>query len=323
MVYTVDSKAFDSSWNLLVIIASQTMASLFFYGVYVSLFLLSLYTLSRRKTAGAKLLITASCLMAIVGSTQMALDLAMTVEAARLHQEVVHTPVSNEHGLIMLPLLMTLPVLGTARNLTMLMNNFITDLFFLYRCYVIWEFSKEPIILPVLLMLSTLVMGILYCAPRTGFRELRVPYILGAATNLVLTVSTAGRILWIRCEASHVTLDNTFRSRYNRAIGVILESGALYCLTVIFVLIGDSLNIEIFHIGYGIGQQLLNIIPTFTLVYIGLTKSGNNLRIESSRNVSSDQRKLVPLMQPNEPLSFPEVLHITKEGTEDTEVEDI
>ncbi|KAF7333311.1 hypothetical protein MVEN_02346000 [Mycena venus] len=307
MSYTVDSKVFDASWNGLVSYASQTMVALFFYGIYVNLFLLSLYTLSRRKTAGTKILIAASCLMAIVGSIQTAIDVALTVEAARLHREIVHTQVSNEHGSRIQPLLPTSMLgLDMAQNFMFPINNFVTDLFFLYRCYVIWGFSKKPLILPVLLMLSTLVMGILLCVPRNGVRDLRVPYILGAATNLVLTALTAGRILWIRREASHVVLDNAFRSRYNRAIGIILESGAIYCLAVTFVVISESLNDEIFIIGFGIGQQLLNIIPTFTLVYIGLGKSGDNPLVE---NVSSGQgnttRKTVHPEQPTGRSSFP------------------
>jgi hypothetical protein len=91
-------------------------------GIYVNLFLLSLYTLSHRKTAGTKRLIAASWLMAIIGSTQMALDVAATAEAARLHQEVVDTQISNQHGLMMLPLWATLSVLETAKNLTFAIN---------------------------------------------------------------------------------------------------------------------------------------------------------------------------------------------------------
>ncbi|KAJ7656579.1 hypothetical protein B0H17DRAFT_1337967, partial [Mycena rosella] len=151
MSYTVDSTVFDISWYLLVSNASETMVSLLLYGVYVNLFLLSLYTLSRRKTAGTKPLMVASCIMAIVGSTQMAIDVAVTTEAARFHQQIVHTQVLNEYGLMMLPLSMTLPVLYIAQEVTFVINNFITDLFFLYRCYVIWGFSKKPIILPMLL----------------------------------------------------------------------------------------------------------------------------------------------------------------------------
>ncbi|KAJ7879152.1 hypothetical protein B0H13DRAFT_1892377 [Mycena leptocephala] len=73
----------------------------------------------------------------------------------------------------------------------------------------------------------------------------------------------------------HVGL-NTLCSRYNTAIAIILESGAVYCAAPIFLLITLSLenvhlNAQLYSIiGLGIVQQLINIIPTFTLVYIRL-----------------------------------------------------
>ncbi|KAJ7933041.1 hypothetical protein B0H13DRAFT_1856641 [Mycena leptocephala] len=67
---------------------------------------------------------------------------------------------------------------------------------------------------------------------------------LAAATNLVLTALTA----------SHVGFDRTLRSRYNMAIGIILESGAIYCITAIFlVIIASQYEPEIYNIGIGIG----------------------------------------------------------------------
>src|ERR1700761_6761475 len=85
-------------------------------GVYVNLFLLSLRTLSRRKTAGTKVLMVASCMLAAIGSTQMALDVASAVSAARLLQQIVHSEVVDEQGLITLLSLSTLPALETAEG---------------------------------------------------------------------------------------------------------------------------------------------------------------------------------------------------------------
>lgn len=93
-------------------------------GVYVNLFLLSLRTLSRRKTAGTKFLMVASCMMAVVGSTQMAVDVAVAVAAARLLQQLVHSEVVNEQGLIILPLFgLTLPALETGQAVTFTINK--------------------------------------------------------------------------------------------------------------------------------------------------------------------------------------------------------
>ncbi|KAF8187928.1 hypothetical protein K438DRAFT_2019442 [Mycena galopus ATCC 62051] len=269
MQYTVDSEIFNLGWYFQVTNLSLTAVSLALYGIYVNLFLLSLYTLSLRKTAATKILMVASCMMAVVGSTQMALDVSLTVAAARLLQQIVHSEVVNELGLKTLLLLeWTVPALQTAKNVTFTINNFITDFIFLYRCYVIWGHNKKAIILPALLMLSTFAVGIL--PPGTAVSDVRIPFSLGAATTIVLTALTGGRILWIRHAASHVALDRKFRSRCKRAIVLILESGAVYCTAAIFLVISAPLNREIYSVGYGIGQQVLNIIPTFTLVYVGL-----------------------------------------------------
>ncbi|KAJ7775858.1 hypothetical protein B0H14DRAFT_3588132 [Mycena olivaceomarginata] len=246
------------------------------------------------KTAGTKLLMVASCMMAVVGSTQMAVDVAIAVAAARLLQQLVHSEVVNEQGLIILPLFeLTLPALETGQAVTFTINKF--HFRWLYRCYVIWG-HKKAIILPALLMLSTFVavVGIVACV--NDVTDTRIPLILGAATNLVLTALTvlsgrpAGRIFWIRRAASHVALGSTFRSRYNRAIGLIVESGAVYCIVAMFLVISSSLNREIFSIGVGIGQQLMNIIPTFTLVYVGRNNTGDNTSAESSCRMPSNQR---------------------------------
>ncbi|KAF7333326.1 hypothetical protein MVEN_02347900 [Mycena venus] len=325
MQYNVHSGAFDSHWYFMINHLLQTAVSLLLYSIYINLFLFSLHTLSRRKAVGTKLLIVASCIMAVVSSAQMALDVAINVAEARLLQQIVHLQIS-EHSLMTVPLwTSTLLVLQTAQRIIFAMNNFLTDAFFLYRCYIIWGFQKKPLILPGLLMLATLVMGIFSFTARNAdtAADSRISYSLAVATNLVLTALTAGRILWIRREASHVLVENAFRSRYNRAIGVILESGMIYCLAVIFLVIGDSLNVEILSIGFGIAQQLLNIIPTFTLVYIGLS---NTNTAGSSHNVISNytpSRSAMHTVYSSGPSSAPAVLYITKVETEGREMESV
>jgi hypothetical protein len=134
-------------------------------------------------------------------------------------------------------------------------------------------------------------MGIVWVTVFDGaVNATRIIFVLAAATNLVLTALTgksvssnvniqlkarsAGRILWIRHAASHVGLDCTIRSRYNTTIGLMydyifyclispdmtsrLESGAIYCLAVIFLVVAVSLNdLEFYYIGLGIAEQLI------------------------------------------------------------------
>ncbi|KAJ7854773.1 hypothetical protein B0H13DRAFT_1903518 [Mycena leptocephala] len=152
----------------------------------------------------------------------------------------------------------------------------------LYRCYVIWGFHKKIVIVPALLILSTFIMGVV--APtvtNSAVNDVKqITLGLAAVTNLVLTAltgestRTAGRILYIRRAASHVGLDRTLQNRYSAAIGIILESGAIYCITAIFLVITVSVyDSGIHNIGIGVAEQLINIIPTFTLVYVGLNNT--------------------------------------------------
>jgi hypothetical protein len=65
-------------------------------GIYINLFLLSIYTLTRRReTPGNRVLIAASCVMAIVGTTQIGVNIAETVAFARFVQQIVHVQVLN------------------------------------------------------------------------------------------------------------------------------------------------------------------------------------------------------------------------------------
>ncbi|KAJ7787657.1 hypothetical protein B0H14DRAFT_2952413 [Mycena olivaceomarginata] len=76
-------------------------------------------------------------------------------------------------------------------------------------------------------LLSTFVVGIVACV--NDVTDKRIPLILGAATNLVLTALTgifsvfsSGRIFWIRRAASHVSLGSTFRSHSSQARSIAL-----------------------------------------------------------------------------------------------------
>ncbi|KAJ7929729.1 hypothetical protein B0H13DRAFT_2538763 [Mycena leptocephala] len=268
MQYTVGSQRFDDSWNAMMQLLLEMGVSLLLYGgscIYISLFLLTIHLLfRRRKSPGIKLLIVISCIMAVLGTAQMAVVIAQAVVAARLVQQVVHSQVLKEHKSQSNVLVLT-----TIREFGFFINNFVTDSLFLYRCYVIWGFQTKIVIVPALLMLSTFVMGIVRATALNGAVEdvIQITFGLAAATNLA---GSAGRILWIRRAALHVGLDRTLCSRYTTAIGIILESGAIYCIAAIFLVITVSLHDpEIFNIGIGIGLGIELGIGEQLIVSIG------------------------------------------------------
>ncbi|KAJ7913156.1 hypothetical protein B0H13DRAFT_1874104 [Mycena leptocephala] len=202
----------------------------------------------------------------------MAVTIAETVVQARLVQQDVRAQVLNEHESISRS-----AVLAATRSfLQFVASN-------LYRCYVIWGFRKKIVIMPMLLMLSTLtlarmaltsscvVMGIVGATAFSGaVNDMpQITYALAAATDLVLTALTGK-----------------------------LESGAIYCIGAIFLVITVSLDSPgIYGIGVGISRQMLNIIPTFTLVYVGLNNpdySQHSRQVPSTRHASSSSAVVLP-----------------------------
>ncbi|KAJ7847730.1 hypothetical protein B0H14DRAFT_2769462 [Mycena olivaceomarginata] len=183
MQYIVDSDQFAASWNFMIRLFSQTAVLILVYGVYVTLFLLSIYILARRRAPRAKLLIAVSCTMALFGTAQIAIAVATAVVDARFFEQVVHVQVLDQPD--------SLSALLTVQNVLFLLNNFVTDSFFLYRCYVIWDYHKRVLILPVLLMLSTFTVAMVECGSSTAIckvTDAQIAFALVVATNLVLTI---------------------------------------------------------------------------------------------------------------------------------------
>ncbi|KAF7333323.1 hypothetical protein MVEN_02347300 [Mycena venus] len=254
MTYT-DSR---TSWDLMVSLFSETAVVLLLYGFYISLFLLSIHILSRRqKGPGIKVLIVTSCVMAILGTIQVAIIVTATAINARFVEQI--------------------------ESYIFAANDFVANSLFLYRCYVIWGFQWKITVLPVMFMLCTFIVAILWGEQLSNssapVRLAYGMYSLGIATILLLTSLTAGRILWIQRAASHAGLDSTIRRRYSIVIRILLESGAVYCIVAISLAItvsrseGDSI---VHYMVIGIAGQLENIVPTFTLVYIGLKNTVDN-----------------------------------------------
>ncbi|KAF7333327.1 hypothetical protein MVEN_02348000 [Mycena venus] len=316
MQYTVDSEQLDPLWDLMIVRFWQMGVSFLIYGIYLNLFLLTIHTLSRQRTLGRKPLIIASCVMAVLGTTQIAMNIAETVLAARFVHQVLDAQVSAQ-----IRALTTLSVLSEAQGVVSGINYFVADALFSYRCYVIWGSQRKILILPGFLMLSTFVISVLGSLVLTI--DIRIPLCLAAATNLVLTFSTAGRIWWMRRAASHVGLGKALSGRYNTAMAIILESGAIYCIAAIFFAVSASQNEEIYVIGSGIGQQLINIIPTFTLLYVGLNNRIEDAPAEGSCKTSSNSHispsRTVRVVQPSRPSSVG--LDFEKEETKRTDVD--
>ncbi|KAJ6530145.1 hypothetical protein B0H19DRAFT_1082552 [Mycena capillaripes] len=241
-------------------------------GIYISLFLLSLYSLSRRKAPRVKLLLVASWVMAILGTMQMAVDIAIAAIYARSLQHVVHSKVPPQF-------MASLNVLEMLQGLLFVLN-------------------KTVVILPALFILSDLVVGILVSTPGSGMTDCRIPYSLGTAINVYLTAFTGKLSLLVRWNFRELIYSPSQPAEYcgpdvqhvMLVLTTRLESGAIYCVLAILLMITFSLKAGMYSLVFSIAQQMINIIPTFTLVYIGLTNMAETpLPANALREVRSDQ----------------------------------
>ncbi|KAF7340730.1 hypothetical protein MSAN_02101300 [Mycena sanguinolenta] len=179
----VDSSQIDPSWFILMRSLSVTGVSLLLYGIYICLFLLSIHLLARRRaTHGRKFLMAWSCVIAAGATMQLAVTLARAVEDARFVENLLHAEVPNSNHILL-----------TAQNVIGIINIFVADFLYLYRCYVIWDCRWKILILPGLLMVSTFVVGLVGAHATTGLSVTKpqIVFTLATATNLFFTTLTS------------------------------------------------------------------------------------------------------------------------------------
>ncbi|KAJ7897020.1 hypothetical protein B0H13DRAFT_1884784 [Mycena leptocephala] len=156
--------------------------------------------------------------MAVVGTAAMAINIALAILIARMTQQIVHGQVAQ-----LLDGLRYQETLANAFGITSVINK-----------------NRDSATTGILSVVSL------------SIQDTIIMFGLAAATNVVLTALTAGRILWMRREASHILADKTLRPRYNVAI-----------------------------------RLMCNIIPTCTLVYVGGigddTPEDRNFSVSSTR----------------------------------------
>jgi len=99
---------------------------------------------------------------------------------------------------------------------------------------------------------------------------------MSVATNLTLTILTAGRIWWAGRQVSR-TLRTSCDKDYNTAAAMCLESGAIYSFFVVaFIITGSIPATPSSGIGVvnnllaGAMPQAVNIVPIVILVRVGL-----------------------------------------------------
>ncbi|KAF8192257.1 hypothetical protein K438DRAFT_1970069 [Mycena galopus ATCC 62051] len=158
-------------------------------------------------------------------------------------------------------------------------NNIVTDSLFIYRCFLVWGRNVRVVVVPILMLLTATGLGYLstykFGLTASTFIDDRIVFVVVLLTNVLLMILTAGRIWWIRRDAA-IVLSSAHVQKYDTVIAIILESGAINCLSIILFLVFDSLSEnstaseEIFLSAL---PQIMNIAPTLIIVRVGLGRS--------------------------------------------------
>ncbi|KAF7369473.1 hypothetical protein MVEN_00277000 [Mycena venus] len=287
MNYVVDSAEFEDDWNTMLFTVSVNSTVLLLSALYVVLFLFSIHTLQRR-IPGGKFLLGTAWIMFVLASAGIIIVISTTAMSMRMVYLLVQGYTDRPARLLRL-----YHSLALGQDIVLAVNNLVTDLLFLYRCYVIWGSRRRVLVVPAAMILATVVVGCIsgltyYGIVKWGFTiDTRVPFIMGGATNILLMCLTAGRIWYLRREIRALT-GQSLRKRYDTAVAIVLESGILYCVCVIIYVIAISTNQTtvfgtIFKgVAWGLVQLGVNIVPTLILVRVGMGRSTENRTTELS-----------------------------------------
>ncbi|KAK7033854.1 hypothetical protein R3P38DRAFT_738877 [Favolaschia claudopus] len=171
-------------------------------------------------------------------------------------------------------------------------NNIVADGLVIYRCYIVWGFNIRVIIVPTIMLIATTVCGYLavynfsQVVPGEDVFVSNIAewgtalFSLSLSTNIVVTSLIAGRIWWIARTTQRLMGTTTSRRKYQNAVAIILESGAIYSVSLMTLLILYCSRTNAQYIVYDAQAQIMGIVPT--LIILGDTS--NTSRIVYNRD---------------------------------------
>ncbi|KAJ7763709.1 hypothetical protein B0H16DRAFT_454906 [Mycena metata] len=252
-----------TSFSAIAVSSNILTAEVFLYGAYVVMFGLYLKVLRSGGIAKNRGLTVATILLFILCTAHCALQ----ISTSTLYNQAESRSIGNSEALFDQTFKDYSSVV-IATNAVYVTSNIIADTIFILRCYAIWNFQLKIVFVPVLL---TFAVADLVVA-EFSFKLLKISILLSICTTVILMVLTAGRIWWI-AQTARTLLGRTAISKYHTACAMILESGAIYCVSAIaFATIGFTLDQVYWTTGAILGQ-VVGIAPTIIAVRVGLGHS--------------------------------------------------
>ncbi|KAJ7242562.1 hypothetical protein B0H12DRAFT_1326004 [Mycena haematopus] len=280
MEYTIQSSVFNTFWDTCSAELFAVMSEMLFYGILLVLVAFAANLLLRRQATGGPVLLYSTAVMFLLATLQFIFRILAAKKAYTVFYLAVAGQFAPESPLARDAAAQNL-AFNFVEDILLVTNNAVTDGVLIYRCWLIWESNYYAIIAPSLMLLLTTILSYLsavegdYPSASGPTVDLRIGFLLGVFTNIVLVGLTAGRIYHKRRVARNLQTDVV--RRYNTAVAMVLESGTILTVWVVIYVILRSMNVpptvwRVFRGGLAI---LLNIVPTLIVVRVGLGHSIN------------------------------------------------
>ncbi|KAH9055687.1 hypothetical protein EDB87DRAFT_1761350 [Lactarius vividus] len=255
------------------------------YGVYLVLFVGCIKVLisKRRRRAGGniRLVLISSTLFVLITWHEI-------IDAIRLYMAYKGSETSTGADVYYLHVASMLSLMKTSLYLV---ETLASDLFILYRCYVVWNASIAVIALPVLLYFAD--MGMISLSPRSpalAFTKSRKSKISSSpleqeritnsffsctlAVNSVCTGLIAYRI-W---RTQRQTRDAKMGSNLTHVSIIVIESGAIYLTVLACNVASYVLKSNLFNIFLDMTSPIIGIVFSLIIVRVGLGISSEDTR---------------------------------------------
>ncbi|KAI0630791.1 hypothetical protein C8Q77DRAFT_1211727 [Trametes polyzona] len=240
----------------------------FTWGVYTTLFAMTLYTIYRKRKEGINKFTTVTLILLYVLATgHMSLALVRLIEGFILLRDTLD-PVAF-FGNISLRV-------NVAKEYLYITNLFLGDLVIVWRLYVVY--GKNPYIaaLPALMCLGELAVGYAsiseWFAPTQDFNVIdqlgTTMFSLSLAANIIFTFVIVVRIWYVTRRTQKIVGGSSVGGSYQRVLLLLIESGAIVAAAKLteFVLFeltpDDDTGLHAIDVVYECMPQITGLAPT-------------------------------------------------------------
>ncbi|KAG7094526.1 hypothetical protein E1B28_005354 [Marasmius oreades] len=269
-----------------------TAFHLFLYGVYVVLFQIGIVVLKRRPDTPDRLFhqITLAILFCLT-SLSVPINLVHDTANVALWLWPYDVIMKVKHLVI---------ILGIIRYVILLLMGLTVDAILIFRFFAISRYQKRFMVIPIVIFISidagAMTSGtwakvsslfkqpVSPADPRSSYLDILTMIFLGCNIILTLLLTLAmARQIWLAKRQNRILFPNTSGKRFTTIISILLESCALYIISLIIYAVAIPFYVDLGSIMIQIG----GLAPTLLIVRANIPQN-------QDRNIETKPRHLHP-----------------------------